>query len=222
MKRPVLMLILVLAMLGGSAVFAHEARPGYLELRETGPDTYSFLWKKPAGGEVEIQIAPVIPKECQLATPDRQQLSPGAFIVRGMLTCRGGLVGKTIVIEGLDATITDVLVRLHHADGRLESHLLRPVTPSVTFGGVTTLTDRALSYVQLGIQHILLGVDHLLFVLGLMLIVSDRWTSSKRSHLLRWHTVSRSRSQRWDTRAPPCLPSTPRLLSASSFWGPRS
>jgi hydrogenase/urease accessory protein HupE len=45
----------------------------------------------------------------------------------------------------------------------------------VTLGGVTTVTERALGYVQLGIQHILLGVDHLLFVLGLLLIVSDRW-----------------------------------------------
>ncbi len=35
--------------------------------------------------------------------------------------------------------------------------------------------ERALGYVQLGIQHILLGADHLLFVLGLMLIVADRW-----------------------------------------------
>ncbi len=49
----------------------------------------------------------------------------------------------------------------------------------VTFGGVTTLTSRALSYVGLGIQHILLGMDHLLFVLGLMLIVKDRWTLIK-------------------------------------------
>jgi hydrogenase/urease accessory protein HupE len=160
---------------GGADVFAHEARPGYLELRENGPDTYSFLWKRPSGGEVELQLTPVIPKECTLETPDRQQLTPGAIIVRGTLTCQGGLAGKTIVIDGLDGTITDVLVRLVHADGRLESYMVRPVSPSVTFGGVTTLTDRALSYVALGIQHILLGADHLLFVLGLMLIVSDRW-----------------------------------------------
>ena len=72
-----------------------------------------------------------------------------------------------------------MLVRLHHADGRLESHLLRPQTPSVTLGGITTAGERALGYVQLGVQHILLGVDHLLFVLGLMLIVSDRWTLVK-------------------------------------------
>jgi hydrogenase/urease accessory protein HupE len=175
MTYRVLLLVVVFSLLGPAFAVAHEARPGYLELTETGRDTYSFLWKRPSGGEVELQLSPVIPKDCTLVTPDRQQLSPGAIIVRGTLTCPGGLAGKTIVIDGLEGTITDVLVRLHHSDGRLESYLLRPVSPSVTFGGVTTLTNRALSYVQLGIQHILLGADHLLFVLGLMLIVSDRW-----------------------------------------------
>jgi len=68
-----------------------------------------------------------------------------------------------------------VLVRVHHADGRLESHMLRPATPSVTLGAVTTGLERALSYGQLGFRHILFGVDHLLFVLGLLLIVADRW-----------------------------------------------
>jgi len=175
MKRRILASQAVFVFALVSAAHAHEARPGFLELRQTDVETYSFLWKKPTGGEVEIQIAPVVPEGCRLATPDRQQLTPGAMIVRGTLTCAGGLAGKTIVIAGLEATITDVLVRLHHADGRLESHLLRPATPSVTLGGVTTATERALGYVQLGVQHILLGVDHLLFVLGLLLIVSDRW-----------------------------------------------
>jgi len=177
--RPRALLAVVLVLAGGSAARAHEARPGFLELRETGSDTYSFLWKKPTGGEVEIQIAPVIPDGCRLETPDRQQLTPGAVIVRGTLTCAGGLAGKTIAIAGLEATITDVLVRLHHADGRLESHLLRPATPSVTLGAVTSGLERSLSYLQLGVQHIVLGVDHLLFVLGLLLIVSDRFTLVK-------------------------------------------
>jgi hydrogenase/urease accessory protein HupE len=161
--------------LAGSVVFAHEIRPGYLELRETGQDTYSLLWKHPAGGEVQISIAPVFPEGCRFASPDRQQITPGAVLVRGTLRCEAGLAGKTLRIAGLEATVTDVLVRLHHADGRLESHLLRPVTPSVTLGATTTAGARALSYLQLGVLHILLGVDHLLFVLGLLLIVSDRW-----------------------------------------------
>jgi len=174
-RRLVFWLIAGLALIGTRAAIAHEVRPGFLDLHETGPETYSFLWKKPSGGEVEIQIAPVFPRECRVSTPDRQQLTPGAVVVRGTVTCPGGLAGKTITIAGLEATITDVLVRVHHADGRLESHLLRPATPAVTLGGVTTGIERALSYVQIGVQHILLGVDHLLFVLGLMLIVSNRW-----------------------------------------------
>ena len=174
MRRGIRFLATGLLLLPAAQARAHELRPGFLEVRETGPETYSFLWKKPTGGEVEIQIAPVIPEGCRLATPDRQQLSPGAVLVQGTLTCRGGLAGKTIRIAGLEATITDVLVRLHHADGRLESHLLRPASPFVTLGGVTTAAERALSYVQLGTQHILLGVDHLLFVLGLLLVVKSR------------------------------------------------
>ena len=70
-------------------------------------------------------------------------------------------------------------MRVHHADGRLESHLLRPAGPAVTLGGATSATQRAAGYVRLGVQHILLGVDHLLFVLGLLLIVRDRVTLVK-------------------------------------------
>ena len=178
MRRP-FVLATALTLLSAASVRAHESRPGFLELRERGPGTYSFLWKKPSGGEVEIRIAPVIPKECRLQTPDRQQLTPGAVIVRGTLTCANGLAGKTIAIAGIEATLSDVLVRVHHADGRLESHLLRPTMPSVTLGALTSATERALGYAALGVQHILLGVDHLLFVLGLLLIVNDRWTLVK-------------------------------------------
>lgn len=176
MRQRIGTLALFAVLLSGSHVRAHESRPGFLELRQTGPETYSFLWKKPSGGEVELQIAPVIPQGCQLQTPDRQQqVVPGAVVVRGTLHCDGGIAGKTIAIAGLEATISDVLVRVHHGDGRLESHLLKPASPFVTLGTTTTLRQRSFGYLELGFQHILLGMDHLLFVLGLLLIVSDRW-----------------------------------------------
>jgi hydrogenase/urease accessory protein HupE len=87
--------------------------------------------------------------------------------------------GQAIAIVGLEATVTDVLLRLHHADGRVESHLLRPAAPAVTLGALTSPARRVLGYVQLGVQHILLGMDHLLFVLGLLLIVAGRWVLVK-------------------------------------------
>lgn len=176
MSRQVFWWLLIALIADATGALAHEARPGFLELSQTGPETYSFLWKKPSGGEVELQIAPVVPQGCQLETFDRQQqVLPGALVVQGVLHCTGGIAGKTIAISGLEATISDVLVRVHHSDGRLESHLVTPASPSVALGATTTLRQRWLGYLELGFQHILLGIDHLLFVLGLLLIVSDRW-----------------------------------------------
>jgi hydrogenase/urease accessory protein HupE len=172
-------LVAALALAASDAARAHELRPGFLELREREPGAYGLLWKQPAGGEVEIRIAPRFPKDCALSAPGGQTLAPGALVVRGTLRCEGGLQGRTLAIDGLESTLTDVLVRLQHADGRLESHLLKPVNPAVTLGGATTAWQRSLSYLRLGIEHILLGADHLLFVLGLLLIVADRWTLVK-------------------------------------------
>ena len=95
--------------------------------------------------------------------------------MRGTLRCDGGIEGKTLVIDGLETTVTDVIVRISHADGRVESHLLKPMNSSVALGAQTTTWRRSAMYLGLGVEHILLGVDHLLFVLGLLLIVTDRW-----------------------------------------------
>jgi hydrogenase/urease accessory protein HupE len=166
---------LVMATLAPGIAAAHEVRPGFLELREQTDGSYSMLWKQPSGGEIEIRISPVFPEGCRLVTRDRQQVTPGALISRGKLICEGGLAGKSIAIAGLETTITDVLVRVHRADGRLESHMLRPASTSVALGGITSTGQMGWNYFRLGIEHILLGVDHLLFVLGLLLIVADRW-----------------------------------------------
>jgi hypothetical protein len=88
----------------------------------------------------------VVPEGCTFAAPDRQQLTPGAVVVRGELRCEGGIAGKRLRVAGLETTITDVLVRIHHADGRLESHLMRPVDPEIELGAATTGGQRAFGY----------------------------------------------------------------------------
>lgn len=171
--------IAVLLFWMAGAAGAHELRPGVLELREGQPGTYSLLWKRPAGGEVEIRIAPVLPPECRAASPGATLLTPGALVVRGTIACEGGLRGRTIAIDGLQSTLTDVLVRVYHADGWLETHLVKPFDPQVTLGERTSALQRSGAYLRLGVEHILLGVDHLLVVLGLLLIVRDRWVLVK-------------------------------------------
>lgn len=182
MKRAGLLLLLTGLGLAGPLA-AHEVRPGYLELRELSAGRYEVLWKHPAGGEVQISLTPVFPAECRDAGVGGaggggQQATGVALIARTVLVCEGGIRGKVLAVEGLAATITDVLVRIHHADGVVETRLLRPASPSVTVGGATGW-GRVMSYLRLGVQHILMGVDHLLFVLGLLLIVRNRWALVK-------------------------------------------
>ena len=50
------MLLGVLSALLGHSVQADEIRPGYLELRQTSPDTYSMLFKIPALGD-DVRLA---------------------------------------------------------------------------------------------------------------------------------------------------------------------
>ena len=170
-------LALVGLLLAGTAA-AHETRPGYLEIRETAPDHYDILWKRPVGGEVPVDLVPVFPDACTDPGGARLQQGSGAAILRIALDCEGGLRGQTVGVEGLAGSITDVLLRVVHADGVEETHLLRPTSPTAVIGGVTGWA-RITSYLRLGIQHILLGVDHLLFVLGLLLIVGNRRTLVK-------------------------------------------
>jgi hydrogenase/urease accessory protein HupE len=179
MKRVCRGLALVLAGWLGLATLpqraeAHESRPGYLELREVADGRYEVLWKQPAVGDLVLRMNPKFPDSCTLTSADRQLL-PGSMSTRLTLTCPGGLAGKTIHIAGLEDTITNVLVRVYYLDGSEETQLVHPTAPYVTIRGAADWTERARSYLQLGVEHIMLGGDHLLFVLGLLLIIKDRW-----------------------------------------------
>ena len=162
----------LLAALAGAPATAHELRPGYLELRETAADRYRVLWKQPARGEYRLAIDPVFPASCRIEGERLRQSVPGSFLDRMTLVCEAGLGGKKLAVAGLEATLTDVLVRLELADGRTVTELLKPSRPDFTVPAGPTAV--ALTYLALGVEHILLGVDHLLFVLGLLLLVGRR------------------------------------------------
>ena len=53
-----------------SPVSAHEVRPAYLELRQTGTDTYDVLWKVPARGDnMRLGIYVEFPPNTAKVTP---------------------------------------------------------------------------------------------------------------------------------------------------------
>ncbi len=158
---------------GPAPAAAHEVRPGYLELRETSPGVFRILWKKPARGDMVLKIDPVFPDGCAVVGIGSANMRGGAYVARATLECVDGLTGKAIEIAGLEATLTDVLIKVYYANGLEETHLVHPNSTSAVIGGPGSVVQRIAAYARLGIQHIALGVDHLLFVLGLLLIVSS-------------------------------------------------
>ena len=168
--------ICVLLLLAPQVASTHEVRPGYLEIIEQEAGLYKVLWKAPSLSGLTMQIEPVLPDECQDQTVISRHQLPGSRVERRIVMCgEDGLAGKTISIDGLSATITDVLVRVLHANGQSQTVLLKPHSASFQVTGVQPWTQLAMSYISLGTKHIVLGVDHLLFVLGLLLIVRNRW-----------------------------------------------
>src|SRR5712671_4650351 len=112
MKRFAIVFGVLSALLGNSAQ-SDEIRPGYLELRQAAPDTYSLLFKLPAlGDDLRLAIYVNLPEGTHDVTPPRAGFNVGAYTERRTIKRNGGLAGQTISIEGLSATSTDVLVRI--------------------------------------------------------------------------------------------------------------
>ncbi len=170
MKRAFLILAFLLAAAPG--VFAHEVRPAYLELLQTGQDTYDVLWKVPGQGEdLRFGLYVELPTDCVNVGEQRGSMANSAFTERWTVKCTGGLTGGTIHIAGLTATLTDVLVRLERLDGTTQVTRLIPAAPSFVVEAAPGALEVARTYLGLGVEHILLGIDHLLFVLALFILV---------------------------------------------------
>lgn len=166
----------ILVSLSSVSVSAHEVRPAYLELRQTGTETYDVLWKVPAlGQDMRLGLYVEFPSGTTNVTTPRMELANGASTERWSVSRAGGLTGGTINISGLKATLTDVLVRLERLDGSTQVTRLTPSEPSFVVADAPSNFEVAATYVQLGIHHILTGIDHLLFVLALLIITGWSW-----------------------------------------------
>jgi hydrogenase/urease accessory protein HupE len=171
MRRLLLLLAFVFAANLPQITCAHEVRPGYLELRQTGAETWSVLWKVPAQGEMRLSIHPRFPEGCALVGEASALWTAGAYTERTSIACKGGLAGRAIGIDGLSATMTDVLVRMEDPDSTTQTTRLTPSAPSFVVEAAPKAIEVARTYLALGIEHILLGIDHLLFVLALLILV---------------------------------------------------
>lgn len=170
MRKFFITLFLLLAVSG--AAIADEIRPGYLELTTTDGTVYSIKWKVPMKGDMVLSLKPILPDWCTERTPPSSMATGGAMITHWSVNCSAGIAEGHIRIDGLENTMTDVLVRIVHQDGMTQMARLTPSETSFVVAAETTSLEVIKVYTALGTEHILLGVDHLLFVFALLLIVN--------------------------------------------------
>jgi hydrogenase/urease accessory protein HupE len=176
----VLALLCCIIQLGSAAPSAaHELRPAYLDIREATNGDLAVVWKTPALGEMRLGLYVRLPEACTPTSEPIKSFEGDAYFERFTARCPGGLKGRTLAIDGLRTSLTDVLVRIASEDGGAKVARLTPETPSLTIPAAQSAMETATTYFLLGVEHILLGFDHLLFVLALMLLVRDRWTLLK-------------------------------------------
>ena len=174
MRSRLIQAFLLLAGLGAPA-FAHQIRPAYLELREARTGGLDVLWKTPMVGELRLALAPVLSGRSEELAPMATRRTGSAAVQTWRLRLVEPLRGRSLRIDGLEATLTDALVRIEFADGTTWVARLTPQAPQVTIPERQSRGSVAATYLELGVEHILTGVDHLLFVLALIIIARGGW-----------------------------------------------
>ena len=174
MTRSFALLCLTVLVFLPSVAHAHEMRPGYLEIRETVPDTYEVMWKVPARGvDARLSLNLRFSDDVEQLADPVSGFQANSHVQRLRVRRDGGLTGTSITIDGLVGTYTDVLLRLVHIDGTELIRRLTPDEPTYIVEASPGPGQVAWTYFVLGVEHILLGIDHLLFVLALLLIVAS-------------------------------------------------
>lgn len=164
----------LLALLASMHATAHEVRPAYLELTQTGPQIFDATFKLPLTGGRPLAIELLLPDGCARTNRAPPSTAGNALVQRWRVDC--DLQAGTITMAGLERTLTDVLVRLQYADERLITALLSPSRTTLDLGeGAQPLQG----YLILGVEHLLFGIDHILFVVGLVLFIKNKWSLLK-------------------------------------------
>lgn len=175
MRLKQLFLLLLFVIVLPKNGWAHEVRPGYLQIIQVTDSTYHMYWKVPRMGERTPKIQPEFSGDMKFEYLEKPKQIQGSALYSYIITSKKELEGHTIKIKGLNKTLIDVLVNIEYLNGEKVTFMLQPDKASKVIPGKTKTFDVIKTYSVLGVEHILEGIDHLLFVLALILITRGKW-----------------------------------------------
>ena len=167
MRTVLLAVFIIQGLLGSPSVFAHDSRPLFINITETGQHTVMVTWKMPPS--VNLNNAPrIVLSGCNSSLQKTmQQRLTGSEIY----SCEKGLPETSLVIVYplFNPSIAS-LVRIEFHDGEIHSIILEPGRNEWRIPAPETFASVVGDYFTLGVDHIFGGIDHLLFLAGLLYI----------------------------------------------------
>lgn len=146
---------------------AHESRPLYVEVTETGPLAFAVQWKIPPSVDVRNAPSVSMPESCA----SRGGTATRGSVRRQVFQCATDPAGAALQVAypAFNPSVS-TLVRIVRLSGEKHSILAAPGEVEVRIPVAESFASVARDYLRLGVQHILEGYDHLLFLVCLMLI----------------------------------------------------
>jgi len=176
MKR-LLGLLLGVAFLGSSAL-ADGVRPVTVQIKEKEPGRFLVQWRVPRQLPARAIPSPVLPEACEAVGERGLVERPGAWLLRQIYFCPGGLSGQALTIDYpfLNATVS-TLVRLELLSGERHAHMLDPGedfwrVPESNRGGAPAWWRDGREAVLEGARHFIGNPVHAVFLLALLLLGS--------------------------------------------------
>ncbi|MEM6415818.1 MAG: HupE/UreJ family protein [Pseudomonadota bacterium] len=158
--------IIVLMMTSFGAAIAHEARPGFLQVIEETPATYSFTWRRSLTARDLALVSPIIPEDCSIVGVPSITKSGQSRSEVWRLECESPLTG--LEFSGLLGTQNEVFLDVQLIDRPPIKALLQSKTARIDF---ETPQSGVIEYLRIGVEHLVFGIDHVLFVICLFLFI---------------------------------------------------
>lgn len=162
------------AVLGTPVARAHPLAPSLLRLDVPASGPVQMTWRTPMIRPTGTALVPHLPEVCNPPIDPTSRPADGSRAIEqhATLRCDGAaLLGKTIRVEGVAESGTNVIVRVQWPDGKTSQVLIDGEQPSWTIPTPEAAPAVFPEYLKMGVEHLLTGVDHVLFVIGLLMLM---------------------------------------------------
>lgn len=156
---------------------ADELRPAYVELNEVESQTWDVTFKTSIPSLLAREGRLQLPEYCSWIQEPVVSHRERSQVARNTAHCSEALTVGKIGIIGLERTQTDALVRIQALDQPMRLVRLTSREPFAEIPNSNAevepkiISNVALTYTIIGVEHIVFGFDHLLFVVAIVLLL---------------------------------------------------